>query len=218
MKRTITTLALLAGAFAVHAQGTLSFANYGSGESSYVYVYYKPSVTSPTSTALGGSAAGVTPTLSNYGSLVGNGTDWTIALYGAPGGGDSANALSLLPGATTTFANGTGDPTAGTWFSQAIIGVPGTAGNGSVATIQLYAWYNEGGLITSYAQALADNVPTGFSGTANITLGGPPATPANLPLGALGDFNVIAPTPEPSTIALGVIGASTFLMRLRRKQ
>jgi len=27
-----------------------------------------------------------------------------------------------------------------------------------------------------------------------------------------------AATPEPSTIALGVVGASAFLMRLRRKQ
>jgi len=34
------------------------------------------------------------------------------------------------------------------------------------------------------------------------------------------NFNVSAAavTPEPSTIALGVIGASAFLMRLRRKQ
>jgi hypothetical protein len=218
MKRTITMLALLAGAYAVHAQGTVSFANYGT--STYLYVSYRPATGSPQ--ALGGSTTGPTPTAGNYAALTGNGLDWTVALYGAAGSGDAMSTLSPLPGATATFANGVNDGTAGTWASSAVINVPGTTGAGSTATVQLYAWYNEGGLITSYAAAVAAGVPSGYSGLANVTLGGvepsgPPATAAALPVAQLGNFTVQA-IPEPSTIALGVIGASTFLMRLRRKQ
>jgi len=216
-------LALLAGAYAVHAQGTVSFVNYGGA--AYLYVSYKPAVGSPQ--LLGGSLAGPTATQANYAQLTGNGADWTVALYGAAGAGDAASALSPLPGATATFAasDGVGAGVPGTWASAVVATVPGTTGAGSMATVQLYAWYNAGGSITSYAQAVADGVPYGSSMLANVSLGGteptgPPATAANLPVAGLGNFNLSAPTttPEPSTIALGIIGASTFLMRLRRKQ
>jgi hypothetical protein len=224
MKRTLSgMLALLAGAYAVHAQGTISFANYGTGTLTYLYIGYKPNATSPSSVDLGGSSTGPVAGPGNATAVTGNGLDWTVALYGAAGSGDASSTLSQLPGASTSLANGATDGTAGTWFSDAVITVPGTTGNGSPATVQLFAWYNEGGLITTYAQALADGLPIGASNPANVTLGGPqvglpPTFPTVLPLAALGNFNVIGQVPEPSTIALGVIGASTFLMRLRRKQ
>lgn len=216
MKRTITSaLALLAGAYAVHAQGTVSFANYGT--STYLYVSYKP-LTGP-AVALGGSTTG-TPTLGNYASVTGDGNTWSVELYGAAGGNLLSSALAPL-GTISTFANGVNDATAGTWYSSAVINVPGTTLAGTVATVQLYAWYNDGGAITSYAMAAAEGLPVGSSVPANVTLGGPnasgpPSTAGALPIPALGNFDV-SPTPEPSTIALGVIGASAFLMRLRRK-
>jgi hypothetical protein len=228
MKKTLTTtLALLAGAFAVHAQGTVSFVNYAS----LTYLYVSLAEPGQAARPLGGSTSGPTPTLSNYASLIGNGNDWSVELYGAAGAGVSANALLPL-GSTATFANGVNDFTPGTWVSTAVINIPGTTFAGQYATVQLYAWYNEGGLITSFAQAVADGVPAGFSSVANMSVGGPnpsgpPSVPPELPYPALvggSDFTgfifSVAPgtVPEPSAIALGVMGASAFLMRLRRKK
>jgi hypothetical protein len=223
MKRQFTgILVLLAGAFAVQAQGTVSLANYGQN-TTYLYVGFS-SYREPHFQLLGGSSTGPAPTLSNYRSLIGNGNDWTVQLYGAAGAGDSAYNLSPLPGGTATFANGGADPIPGTWFSSAIVGIPGTFGAGSVATVQLYAWYNDGGAITSFDQASADDVPCGFSSLGTVILGGPnqsgpPSLPALLPFNELGNFIVGIPSesPEPDTIVLGVLGASVFLLRLRAR-
>jgi len=88
---------------------------------------------------------------------------------------------------------------------------------------ELAAWANTGalGAANSYAAALADGYAAGLSSvsTGKTTLGGfasPPMVPGTLSGIGLTDFS-LATTPEPSTIALGVIGASAFLMRLRRK-
>jgi hypothetical protein len=221
MKKTLTgLLTLLAGA-AVHAQGTVSLSNYGTSLNNYLYVAFKP--TMGAATDLGGANTGTTPTLSNYNtaSVIHNGNDWSVQLYAAAGSG----TVTLAPvGTSVTFANGATDPDSGTWFSSQVVNIPNTSFAGTTVTVQLYAWYNEGGLITSYSAALADGVPTGYSGIDTTTTGGPPSgggptvTAPGLPLPAMGNFNVAVATPEPSTIALGVIGASTFLMRLRRKQ
>jgi hypothetical protein len=212
MKKTITgALTLLAGASAVYAQGSISIANYGA-LNPYLYVSYKA-----TGTDLGGTAVGPSPTLSNYALEVANGNDWSVQLYAAPG----LNATTLSPVPGTLLTLGTTLAEAGTWAvggTAAIVNLPGTTGGAAgTATLQIYAWYNEGGAITSYPAALADGVPTGFSAVANITsLGGgsPPATAPGLPE-SLG--NIAVSVPEPSTIALGVMGASALLMRLRRK-
>lgn len=213
MKKTITgALTLLAGASAVYAQGSISIANYGA-LSPYLYVSYKA-----TGTDLGGTAVGPAPTLSNYALETANGNDWSVQLYAAPG----LNATVLSPVAGSIVTLGTTATTMGTWAiggTAAIVNLPGTTGGATgTATVQLYAWYNEGGQIASYATALADGVPTGTSLVANVTgLGGgsPPATAPGLPE-SLGNIAVSA-VPEPSTIALGVMGASAFLMRFRRK-
>ncbi len=217
MKKSITgVLTLLAGACAVHAQGTVSLANY-LALSSYINVSYKA-----TAAGLGGSSTGPTPTLQNFASEVGNGNNWTVALYGAAGAGDASSTLLPL-GISSTFANGVSDGVAGTWYTGVSAAVPGTV-EGGQATVQLYAWYNGGGVLTTYAAALAAGVPTGESATATIASlggtpvgGGTPVVPASLPA-TLGNFTVTTSVPEPSTIALGVMGASAFLMRLRRKQ
>jgi hypothetical protein len=214
MKKTLTgALTLLAGASAVYGQGSISLANYGAVINSYIYVGYKATASS-TPILLGGAST-ATPTLSNYASETGNGSTWTVALYGAIGAGVPSANLLPLAGETATFELGAKpDSDAGTWVSSAIYTFSPTTSPTTV-TLQLYAWYNDGGAITTYAEALADGVPTGFSAVENQALNFPPATPAVIP--EFGNFNV-SPTPEPSTIALGVIGASTFLMRLRRKQ
>lgn len=209
-------LTLLAGAFAVHAQGTVSLANYGV-LSPYIYAYYR---TGNTTVSLGGTSVGPTPTIANYSLQVHNGNDWTVELYGAVGA--NVPSWSLLPlGATATLANGINDTVPGTWASTAYAEVPGTVA-GSIATVQLFLWYNEGGAITSYAQALADGVPILNSSAANVILGGPsssgpPSTPASLPSAALGDL--VDSVPEPDTFALSAIAGGVTLLRyfLRRR-
>jgi len=237
MKKSLTGMvALLAGAFVAHSQGTVAFGNYLNN--SYTYVSLK----SGSSTSLiGGSIGGATPASTPAGDLA-NGNEWTVALYGASGTGVAASSLlpllqedgvtpvtaSLAEGTSSTLANPDGAP--GSWASTEYGVVPSTSAGGT-ATVQVYAWYNDGGTLTSYSAAKTAGVPTGFSTTANITsLGGPsstggaPAFPATLPTGSagLGNFSLsggsVVTTPEPSTIALGVMGASAFLLRLRKKQ
>jgi len=216
MKKTITgAVALLAGACVAYSQGTVFFGNY-LDMSPYLYVSYKGS-------KLGGAAGATT---GNPTSDIANGNDWSVALYGAPGSGDAASTLSQLDTAASapvvaTFANGSSDGTAGTWYSGLIGVVPGSGapGDGDLVSIQLKVWYNDGGTLT-YAQALAAGDPTGSSLVENYTTGGPapsgpPATAPDLTAAGLGN---IVLSPEPSTVALGVMGASAFLMRLRRKK
>jgi len=227
MKKSITgAVALLAGAFVAHSQGTVSLGNYLSGSTAYSLV------------ELNGSPVGGTGThTGNPVTDAKDGNDWTVALYGNTGAGDAASTLTPaildgsistqnptgLPAQVTLNGGGTGAYT-GTWVSSAIADIPGqpTVG-GSPATVQLYAWYNDNGTIGSYSAAVAAGVPNGFSATATVTTtggpqpSGPPATAPTLPLGALGNINTTT-IPEPSTIALGVMGASAFLMRLRKKQ
>jgi hypothetical protein len=184
MKHSISgMLALLAGAYVVHGQGTVSFANY-LVLTNYIYVGFD--IGSAGRGFLGGTDTGPPPTLFNYASETGNGNAWTVQLYGAVGANLPVSALSPLAGITANFANGSfADATAGTWFSSAVASFSNAA-NGTVATLQLYAWYNAGGAISNYAQAVADGVPLGYGSTANVILGGtnaigPPSPPAFLP-------------------------------------
>jgi hypothetical protein len=223
MKKTLTgVVALLAGAFVAHSQGlgTVTMGNYfAQSPGSYIYVSYN-------GTKLGGTTTGAptgTPTAN-----VGKGDDWTVALYGNAGSGDAASTLtectvSGSPGtfATATFADGTTDKKLGTWYSGTIAAIPGTTGGGQAATLQLYAWYNNGGTVTSYAASVAANGVNGKSALENLASTGgpetglPPALPGNIP--AFPAF-IVSGVPEPSTIALGVMGASGMLLRLRRKK
>jgi hypothetical protein len=87
---------------------------------------------------------------------------------------------------------------------------PGTGGY-----FQVKAWQASAG--TTYELALAANGVTGFSNTIHLTtLGDSTASPRGLPVDLVGltAFNLQG-VPEPSTIVLGVLGASLFLLRRR---
>ncbi len=181
-----SVIALLAGAFAIHSQGTVSFGNYAY-LSTYIYVNLG-------SIQLGGPSQFTT---GNPYQDTANGNDWTVALYGAAGSDDPASSLVQLETATgqpvtATLENGVSDNTPGTWWSTSVAEVPGAAGNGSAATVQIRAWYNYGGRYTTYEAALAAYVPTGVSTTGNIITGGPnpsgpPSVSARLPAGMGGE-------------------------------
>jgi len=184
--------------------------------------------TYPGSVPLGGSATGATsPT--DYG----NANLWSTQLYAAAGSGAAASSLTAVAGTvagfftnpsalgypglydqTSTVAtfNGTGSP---------------TVAAGSPVTVAIAAWYNGGGAYTSLAAAQAAKMPWGMSTTGSENTTGAPNTPPDLPgpgepqtlAGGITSFslNSAVTVPEPSTIALGLVGASAFLMRLRRK-
>jgi hypothetical protein len=117
-------------------------------------------------------------------------------------------------------------------------GIPGTGYDNSGlhganhilndANIAVAAWYNGGGLYTTLAAAQAANVPWGVSPVVILTGLGEPAsvetsdvghnTPLTQPTEPYGisSFSLTS-TPEPSTIALGVMGIGAFLARRRKK-
>jgi hypothetical protein len=151
VKKSMTSgVALLAGAFAAHAQGTVQFANNlnGSGTYSYASLVLESHVTE-----LGGSSKVTTgnPLLD-----AGNGNDWTVSLNGVAGANDQASSLAQLDTAgglpvTATLETGGIDSTPGTWLSSFVGVVPG-APAGSAATVQIYAWYNDGGNLHDFVR------------------------------------------------------------------
>lgn len=102
------------------------------------------------------------------------------------------------------------------YFSGGEVTIPGTAVGGS-ALVEVRAWAASGG--TSYEAALASGAASGkseaftISGLGGSAAGAPPATPANMV--NMKGFQLQA-IPEPSTIALGALGAFA-LLAFRRK-
>jgi len=128
--------------------------------------------------------------------------------------GASYSGLYFNPGSGTLHLTGTGTG-----------GQAPTVAIGSPVTFAFAAWYNGGSTATSLATAIADGYPYGISPLGTENAGGGTGNPPFLPgagdslttAGGITSFSLVTATPEPSTIALGVVGASAFLMRLRRK-
>jgi hypothetical protein len=140
-----------------------------------------------------------------------SGTGYTAQLYGGPANAAEGALVALTP--TTTFRTGAG---AGYVTPGQTVAVPGVPG-GQTATIQIRVWNNNGGAITSYEQASE----TGKSDLFQITgLGDPTSSPPGVPADPVGfgTGKVYATTliPEPTTIALGVIGAAALFLRRRK--
>jgi hypothetical protein len=122
--------------------------------------------------------------------------------------GADANSLVAVAGATT-FLTGAN---AG-FFVGGTKAVPGID-LGAAGTFQVRAWDAAGG--GTYEAALAAGAKAGLSGTFTVTTGGG-GIPANPPATLVGltSFN-LTQVPEPSTIALGLLGAAGLLIRRRK--
>jgi len=231
MKKTLTVMTLLAGATAAYSQGVVSMQNYSGGFLGLQVFNIQP--TGGTAVTVGGVTGFETfgNTANTYnrstgatvytGSPLGAGYD--VALLGASGTIAQGNysALSQASGSlvTSLVSPTSATPNAGgSWISTGVASIP--SASGTTFTIAIAAWANTGtqGAATTLAAAEADGYAWGVSQMVTTTLATGNNPPGTLPYGAgnLVDFSLARTVPEPSTIALGVIGASTLLFRRRK--
>lgn len=134
-------------------------------------------------------------------------------------GGADPSSLAPISG-VSAFRDGTG---AGYWNSPVGertdgVAVPGVVA-GETATFQVVAW---DGSLGTYEQAVADGRLNSWGASAIFTAvtgspasAGPPAVPAApTALVGLTSFNLV---PEPTTVALGLMGLGLVALRLRKK-
>jgi len=235
MKKILIIGSLLVGAAGLHAQGYLNW----NANGSWAISVYSPDTTTPGTVFTGDSSFDVPAGTTTYtggwiggGASPGTGVGATPA--NGPGGYNYQNAGNFEVGLymDTSAAAVTADVTGGTPLATdgisdgALAGIGSeaedpSASPGTVVNLGLAAWYTDGGLYTSYAAAKGANQPAGYNiSSGTVALGSLTGTPVSVNGNTIGltSFSLATTIPEPSTVALGVIGASTFLMRLRRKQ
>jgi len=241
MKKTLIVLGIVAGATGAFAQGQL---NWEDGQASYIIEILSPSTATPNTEATGqtsfdspsgttaytggyiggattgnGPGIGATPSAGYLGINYQNAGNFTAGLYVDTSlAALTSDIKSGTPLATTTLLGGGNDgfysTTAPTYTSSLAIGTPVFVG--------IAAWYSGsspaiGG--SSYVSALKAGGVAGYvESTSTVALGGGTGVPAALTGLGLTSFSLAGSVPEPTTVALGVMGASAFLMRLRRKQ
>jgi hypothetical protein len=127
--------------------------------------------------------------------------------------GLNAGSLSAIGTAVTPPLTGV---LAGHFFGGLVTVTSGALFGGSAGVYQLRAWDNNGGTITSWDNA----VTRGESSVMSVTFGGTPnggGTPIFSPDANLHPSFSLVVIPEPSTIALGILGISGLLLRRRRE-
>jgi hypothetical protein len=148
-----------------------------------------------------------------------SGTNFTAQLWYGPVGAPM-NALQPVtsPAGTVPFRStaNTGGFIQNSVDAAILNGIP----FGSMATLQMRVWYNHGGTITSWAQAISSaqfgsQYAFGFSDTfTSPVLSAPPDVPPYMV--GLVSFNLQGTlVPEPSVIAFAALGLTTLLLRRR---
>jgi len=224
----------LAGAVAAYGQGQLVWSD---GQNGYEIAILAPNPASPSVEQTGNSSYDTPAGTATYGG------GWIGGTSTAPGNGVGATTTEngidytasgnftvglymagTAGGLTTAITSGAPVGT-GTVESGGSAGLY-SAGNGgsavdpndaSSAWVGIAAWYNAGGTITSYEAAVAAGDPAGYvESTSAVPIGAAPSPAGNLQGGyGLTSFS-LATVPEPSTIALGVVGACSLLLRRRK--
>jgi len=216
MKKTLLTLALLAMAVSIHAQGTLQVGNNFTG--AFRAPIYGLDSADPTASQSGQTATGLPTGTTTYTGPLLQGAGYTFALFAGPAG-TAEGALQLVT--TTTFRTATGNVSPAGLINTVTVPINGVA-PGATAALQVRVWDNRTGAIGTWAAALADNsVARGQSAVfASAPLGGiadpnsPPITPPQMT--GWTSFNVHTQVPEPSVIALGALGLGALLLRRRK--
>jgi len=218
MKKLITTIALtMAVTSLTFAQGTVIFSDYALGSSAKVT---EASGFSGAGAAIGNTAAGTASSANYFMQL--------YVVAGSVGTSSSLVAVGSLVNTRSGTSNSgyiqySGTTSLGWAVDQQVtipVGVLPTAGG--AVTVQLRAWYNIGGTITSYADAVASSSTAMRYGASPLlylsATGNPSATPPTTPVDLIGLSGFqLAAVPEPSTLALAGLGIGALLMIRRRK-
>jgi len=187
MKKLLLIAALALVTVGAYAQGTVTFANIGGGGGGTVNAIIRDT-TGGANTAAGGAAYAAMLYVGPAGTL-----DTSVLTTNGVGGG----VATFLTGAQAGYFNG------GTRI------ITGFAG-GTTVTLQVRAWATATG--SSYETATTK----GASSPIQFTLATPPATAPNMV--GLQAFNVSpVVVPEPSSIALGLLGLGALALIRRRK-
>lgn len=145
------------------------------------------------------TAAGINAIVTDGAGNPLDGDAYWAQLYAGP----SADSMVAV-GDAVPFRTGA----AAGYITSATRAIPGSASGTSVFAA-MAAWDNAGGTIASYDDALV----RGMSAPVSVSLSAPPATPT--PMAGLEAFSV-AVIPEPSTMALGILGIGALMLRRRR--
>lgn len=242
MKKSILIGLFCAFSAGAYAQGTILFADRSSSTVQYFHIYapqqsglavsgYSSIDTPPGSTVydtgslLGGASGAAGGPFTAGSPVYGYGNLFDVEIYALAGTGDSLSSLLPVSQYFSTMQAQTKSGTLGTFITPNIAsdpGIPNTPVASPSATVAVAAWYNAGGTITSLAAAISAGVPYGESVAVNITdLGegsaSPPSTAPNLEslIPSFSLVNPVSSTPEPGTIALGLMGVCGFLARRR---
>jgi hypothetical protein len=192
MKKLTLMAASLMAALSVYGQGTVDFNNFGD------------------------TSGGVMNELTGASVQVSDGVVaqlyWSLSM-----GGEFMPTAVPVP-----VGDAFGTPFPG-YFSGGVLTIAGVSPAGGPAFFEVRAWESAYGATfeaASAAGAMNGRLAlTGRSGVFTSDTGNPNAIPPDLPpdLGSLIPNFSVSPVPEPSVIALGLIGAGALLMLRRRK-
>ncbi len=196
MKKALALLTLLAGISVGYSQGQVTFLNSAT------------SFSTTATTAANGHTDRLVYWTDNVTPLTG--TNWVAQLYYAPGAGQAEGSLHIISGDTPTSFRASTTSSPGVWQNVGASKIFPDVAQGGTATLQVRVW--DGSLFSSYSAATSGGGITGKSITFNYTAPVPPATSTGME--GLQSFTL---APEPSTIALGVLGAASLLIVRRRK-
>ncbi len=222
MKKTLITLITLVTAYGVFGQGAINYNNFISGTLKAPVFGVDPA--NPTAMKQGNTSAGIPAGTQTYGGALiggtpGTGPQFTAQLFmGAPGATD--DQLTPVAAAVQTFR--TTSSGAGLFLAGITVGNLDTTAN---QRAQLRVWDNSTG-VTSWSQlypsgglngadAQFGNVARGWSLSFNVSPTAAPTAPAFLT--GLQSFQLFTVVPEPSVIALGVLGVGALVLFRRRK-
>lgn len=196
MKKTLLILGLLALPVVVFAQGTVNFAN-------------------SSSTTLSTNVGPIAPPgqVANTSGLTSPAGQYSIGLYVAPAGTTDESLFTLV----TPTALNQGPPVSNGRFNGGTsFVIPGN--NGTPIAFQVRAWSVSGG--STYEAASAPFLYRGKSTIGSAT----PATGLGIApqlfgtdVGQVGGFVLTPNIPEPSSIALGLLGLGAIALFRRRK-
>jgi len=226
MKKNLLVIAgLLCATAGAFAQGSLQFSDRVTGTSTAAVVapIYAQDTSDPTSQKYGNAATGPTTpipagTQTYTGApLVGSG--FTASIWARPAGSSGA----FVQAATTPFRVTTSTTLFGFWTTPGTATViPNVASDPAVrAEILIRVWDNKGGTLTSWDAVVNNAANNGvargesrpFTVADQLGNGGLVLSPT---LAGLQSFQLYI-VPEPSTIALGILGAGCLFLLRRRK-